>query len=133
MERSENPVPYRRVTFRELAPEAAFETRMTAGWEIRCSHCHTVLGRLWMPFSGGYILGGTNIHLDPRLVERDGPEQHTGRQLPRYGPPTRVFAKGKGQRTAADGRQGITVHGACWVHCFECNAGQAIDPERFTR
>ena len=81
-----------------------------------------------MPFSGGYILAGSTSHLDSRLVERDGPEQVTGRHLRRFGPPTRGFAKGKGQRLPSDERPGIDVHGDFWVYCYACNTGQAVEP-----
>jgi hypothetical protein len=83
-----------------------------------------------MPFSGGYFLAGSNSHLDARLVERDGPEHHTGLNLRRYGPPTRVFAKRKGQRSPSEARPGIDVHGDFWVYCHACNTGQAVEPGR---
>lgn len=123
--------PYRRVVTR-LRPWDSddFWVNVNAGWDLLCCQCEAVLGRLTMPNSGGYFLAGSNSHLDSRIVERDGPEHYTGRGLRRYGPPTRVFAKRKGQRSSSGARQGIDIHGDFWVYCYACNAGQAVEPER---
>jgi hypothetical protein len=119
----------RRVVTRPRAWDSDdFLVNVHAGWDVLCCQCDRALGRLWMPFSGGFHLAGSTTHLDPRLVERDGPEHHTGRNLRRYGPPTRVYAKGKGQRSANEARPGIDVHGEFWVYCFACNTGQAVEP-----
>lgn len=122
---------YRRVVTRPRAPEGDdIWAIVGAGWDLVCCECETVLGRLTMPFSGGYFLAGSSSHLDSRLVERDGPERYTGRKLRRFGLPTRVFAKGKGQRSPSEARPGINVHGQFWVYCYACNTGQAVEPER---
>lgn len=123
---------YRQVVIRGRLAEGTDIWAVTgAGWDLLCCNCAAVLGRLSIPFSGGYILAGNSSHLDPRLVERDGPEKQTG--FRRYGPPTRVHAKGKTQRSASAARPGLGLHGSFWVYCHRCNTGQAVEPERLTR
>jgi hypothetical protein len=123
--------PFRRVTFRVREVEGSFETKMAAGWDILCSACRqTVLGRLWMPFSGGHILAGSSSTLDPRLVERDGPEHLTGQKLRRYGPPTNLYGRPRGRRMMRSSGTQLSLNGSFWVYCFECNTGQAVEPER---
>jgi hypothetical protein len=123
------PIAYRRVVTRQRAWDSdEFLVNVHAGWDLLCCQCEAVVGRLWMPFSGGYHIAGSSSQLDPRLVERDGPEQYTGRNMRRYGPPTRVFAKGKGQRSPSEARPGIGIHGEFWVYCYACNTGQAVEP-----
>ena len=120
---------YRRVVPRLRAPEGDDVWAIVgAGWDLLCCQCEALLGRLTMPFSGGYFLAGSNSRLDTRLVERVGREDHTGLNLRRYGPPTRVFTKRKGQRSPSEARLGIGVHGDFWVYCYACNTGQAVEP-----
>ena len=125
-------VAYRQIVMRSRLPEGSDIWAITgAGWDLlRCS-CAADLGRLSLPFSGGYILAGSTTRLDSRLVERDGQEKRTG--LRRYGPPTRVHAKGKTQRSATLTRLQLALHGSFWVYCYRCNTGQAVEPERITR
>jgi len=120
---------YRRVTMRKVGPEGDWSSWMAAGWDFHCCGCDALLGHLSMPFSGGFILAGSSSTLDQRLVERPGPERVTGLTLRRYGPPTRVHAKGKTPRADGATRPEIRVHGSFWVYCYECNTGQAVEPE----
>jgi hypothetical protein len=98
-----------------------------------CYSCEARLGRLFIPFSGGYILSGSTAHLDSRLVERSPLEQQTGHSYRRYGPPVRMFGKGKRSRLAFDDRPSLTVNGSFWINCYACNAGQALEPENINR
>lgn len=121
--------PYRRVTMRKVGPEDDWSVWMAAGWDFACCSCDALLGHLFIPFSGGFILAGSSAALDRRLVERPGPETATGLGLRRYGPPTRVHAKGKTPRADGATRSEIRVHGSFWVYCYRCNTGQVVEPE----
>jgi len=120
---------YRRVKLEKGEPEGDWSAWMASGWDLVCCNCEALLGHLFIPFSGGFILAGSSSRLDPRLVERPGPEKVTGLGLRRYGPPTRVHAKGKTPRSGSATRSEIGVHGAFWVYCYRCNSGQAVEPE----
>jgi hypothetical protein len=122
--------PYRHVVARPRRADGDIWAVIAAGWDLLCCNCEAVLGRLFIPFSGGYILHGSTTSLDPRLVERPGRESQTGQGLRRYGPPTRVFARGKRQRSARASRPGLVVNGSFWLNCFRCNAGQGVEPTR---
>lgn len=121
-------VPYRRVTMRKVGPEDDWSAWMAAGWDLHCCGCDALLGHLFVPFSGGYILEGSSSRLDPRLVERPGPEKVTGLGLRRYGLPTRVRAGGRTPRSNRAAGTEIQVHGRFWVYCHRCNTGQAVEP-----
>lgn len=122
-------VPYRRVRLEKGERAGDFSEWMAAGWRIVCSACDADLGHLFIPFSGGFIISGSTARLDPRLVERSGRETRTGHQYRRYGPPGRVFAKGKDPRSALEARRELTVNGPCWLYCYACNTGQALEPD----
>jgi hypothetical protein len=70
--------PYRCATLRREQHGESWSAWLSAGWELVCGSCAAVIGRLFMPFSGGHILAGSSSTLDPRIVERDGPETVTG-------------------------------------------------------
>jgi hypothetical protein len=139
--------PYRRVTMRKGEPGEDWSAWMAAGWELLCSECGRVFGRLFMPFSGGYILAGSVSRLDGRLVERPGPETKTGHGYRRYGLPQRGYTKRPFSVPTADGEVAalrrhrsdkasgseLVINGAFWVYCPECNTGQAVEPELLTR
>lgn len=126
---AERDTAYRlvRLRLRDRGPD--LWASVAAGWDLACSMCGAVNGRLFMPFSGGFILAGSTSHLDRRVVERSGPENVTGHRYRRYGPPTRVFAEGRTERDIA-GRPELVVHGPFWLYCHACNAGQAVEPDR---
>ena len=128
---AKDAAPYRQIVIGPWPAGVDFWTAIAAGFDLRCCKCDAVLGSLFMPFSGGFFLAGSSARLDPRLVERDGPEKQTG--FRRYGPPSRVFAKGKRRRSASAYRPELRVHGSFWVYCYSCNTGQAVEPERFER
>lgn len=130
---SSDSTPYPMVTFEKPPAEGDWAAWMAAGWGINCYSCEARLGRLFIPFSGGFIISGSTAHLDTRLVERPTPETRTGHSYRRYGPPTRTFAKGKRARLAVEQRPGLAINGPFWVHCYACNAGQAMEPERIGR
>jgi hypothetical protein len=122
---------YRRAVMRPRPPiRDDFAAIVGAGWDLVCCECDAVLGRLFVPFSGGLILHGSTSHLDPRLVERERRETQTGKSLRRYGPPSRVYEKGKGQRAALTNRAGLSINGPIWLYCYSCNTGQAVEAER---
>jgi hypothetical protein len=130
---SSESTPYPSVRYEKPPREGDWDAWIAAGWTITCYACRARLGRLFIPFSGGYILIGSRTHLDSRLVERPTPETRTGNAYRRYGPPTRTFAKGRRARLAVDQRPGLTINGPFWVHCYACNAGQAMEPDRIRR
>jgi hypothetical protein len=127
---SSNAAPYRTVSLEKPPQEGDLWAWVAAGWGIACSACGATLGRLFIPFSGGYILSGSTSRLDSRLVERPTPETKSGHSYRRYGPPVRTFGKGKRARLAFDDRPGLSINGPFWVNCYACNVGQALEPER---
>jgi hypothetical protein len=127
---SGDSTPYPSVRLEKPPLEGDWNVWIAAGWTMTCYACEARLGRLFIPHSGGYIISGSNAHLDPRLVERPSPETRTGHSYRRYGPPIRSFTKGKRARQAPEQRPGLEISGPFWVHCFACNAGQALEPNR---
>jgi len=121
--------PYRRVRLEKGEPAGDWSAWMASGWDLVCCNCDALLGHLFIPFSGGFILAGSSSTLDPRLVERPGREKVTGLGLRRYGPPTRVHARGRTPRLDSATRSEIRVHGSFWVYCYHCNTGQAMEPD----
>jgi len=122
-----NPASYRLAKLEPRWSGDDFWARVASGWNLECCACGAVLGRLFLPFSGGFFLAGSSSHLDSRVVERTGRETRTGHRYRRFGPPWRVFAKGKPPRSAVETRPEVLVHGPFWVYCYACNTGQAVE------
>jgi hypothetical protein len=122
--------PYPTVRLESPPQEGDLWAWVAAGWKIFCYSCDARLGRLYIPFSGGYILSGSTAHLDSRLVERPTPETQTGHGYRRYGPPVRTFGRGKHARLAFEDRPSLSINGPFWINCYACNRGQAMEPKR---